>query len=377
MRFYSGLAVLLLALGGLVGCHGQKGAKLQTSVIPPDKTLFQNGSDLLEKSRFTEARLLFQTLVRTYPGSDLEAEAYLKWGDSYYNEGGTENMLMAEDQYKNFIIFFPTNPKAADAQMKIIAIRMREMNAPDRDQHNAQAAQVEINRFLQMFPQSDYVPVAKKYLDLVNESLAIHSMDIGDFYAGRGSFGGAITRYREVTEQFPHFSRLDEANFKLAQLLERVGNKEDAAKYLDAVAVGYPFSKYYADAKSELEKLGKTVPAVDDQLSAQHQALVKAPEGFSPLRPFIDFAEAIGFKGAPDRYDQAQKIVAANKAQAAAAAASAAGNKPGDVLINATIEKGPDGKAVVKPNAADKKDDKKQDVIKKDDQKQDDKPIKK
>jgi hypothetical protein len=198
-------------------------------------------------------------------------------------------------------------------------------------------------------------------------------MDIGDFYAGRGSFGGAIMRYREVTEQFPHFSKLDEADFKLAQLLEKVGDKEHAAKYLGAIAVGYPFSKYYADAKSELEKMGKTVPTVDDQLASQHQALVKAPEGFSPLRPFIDFAEALGFKGPPDRYDQAQKIVAASKAQAAAAAASAAGTKPGDVLINATIEKGPDGKAVVKPNAADKKDDKKQDVIKK----KDDQTIKK
>lgn len=364
MRFFSRLAVPLIILGALAGCHGQKGAKLQTSVIPPDKTLFQNGSDLLEKSRFTEARLMFQTLVRTYPGSDLEAEAYLKWGDSYYNEGGTENMLLAEDQYKNFIIFFPTSPKAADAQMKIIAIRMREMNAPDRDQHNAEAARAEITRFLQMFPQSDYAPVAKQYLDLVEESLAVHFMDIGDFNARIGAYGGAITRYREVTEQFPHFSKLDEANFKLAQLLEKVGNKEDAAKYLDAIAVGYPFSKYYVGAKSELEKMGKTVPSADDQLSAQHQALLKAPEGFSPLRPFIDFAEAIGFKGPPDRYDQAQKIVAANKAQAAAAAASAAGTKPGDVLINATIEKGPDGKAVVKPNAVDKT----QEVKKKDDQ---------
>ncbi len=377
MRFYSGLAVLLLALGGLVGCHGQKGAKLQTSVIPPDKTLFQNGSDLLEKSRFTEARLLFQTLVRTYPGSDLEADAYLKWGDSYYNEGGTENMLMAEDQYKNFIIFFPTNPKAADAQMKIIAIRMREMNAPDRDQHNAQAAQVEINRFLQMFPQSDYVPVAKQYLDLVNESLAVHSMDIGDFYAGRGSFGGAITRYREVTEQFPHFSRLDEANFKLAQLLERVGNKEDAAKYLDAVAVGYPFSKYYADAKSELENWGRRFPRSTINCLRSIRRWSRRRRGSLRCDPSSISRKRSDSREPPDRYDQAQKIVAANKAQAAAAAASAAGTKPGDVLINATIEKGPDGKAVVKPNAADKKDDKKQDVIKKDDQKQDDKPIKK
>lgn len=370
MRSCCRWAVLLLVLTSLSGCGGQKGAKLQMSVVPPDKTLFQNGSDLLEKSRFTEARLMFQTLIRTYPGSDLEAEAYLKTGDSYYQEGGTENLLYAEDQYKNFIIFFPTNPKAADAQMKIIAIRMREMNAPDRDVQNARAAQAEISRFMQMFPQSDYVPVAKQYLDLVQETLALHSMDIGDFYAKTGGYGGAITRYREVTEQFPHFSKMDEAEFKLAQILEKVGNKEEAAKHLNAIASGYPFSKHFADAKAQLEALGKPVPGVDDQLAAEHQGLVKPPEPFSPLKPLIDFAEAIGFKGQPDRYDQAQKIVAANKAQAAAAAAAA--NKPGDVLINATIEKGPDGKAVVKPNAPDKKDDKK-----KDDPKQDAKPVKK
>ncbi len=377
MRSHFRWALFFLVLAGLTGCGGQKGAKLQMSVIPPDKVLFQNGSDLLDKSRFTEARLMFQTLVRTYPGSELEADAYLKWGDSYYDEGGTENLLLAEDQYKNFIIFFPTNPKAADAQMKIIAIRMREMNAPDRDIQNARAAQVEINKFLQMFPQSDYVPVAKQYMDLVQENLALHSMLIGDFNVKIGALGGAITRYREITEQFPRFSKMDEAEYKLAEALEKVGNNDEAAKYLNAIAVGYPFSKHYEDAKAGLSKLGKAVPGVDAQLAAEHQSLLKAPEPFTPLKPLIDFAEAIGFKGQPDRYDQAQKIVAANKAQAAAAANAAAAGKPGDVLINATIEKSADGKPAAKSNEPPKKDDKKQDDKKKDEQKPGDNPVKK
>ena len=48
------------------------------------------------------------------------------------------------------------------------------------------------------------------------------------------------------------------------------------------------------------------------------KSLVKAPVPFSPLKPLIDFAAAIGFKGPPDRYEEARKIIAANKAEAAA-----------------------------------------------------------
>ena len=94
---------IVFLLAGMLACGGQKGAKLQNSVVPADKTLFQNGEEFLKKSQFINARLAFQTLIRTYPGSDYEAEAYLATGDSFYQEGGTENLLMAEDQYRNFI----------------------------------------------------------------------------------------------------------------------------------------------------------------------------------------------------------------------------------------------------------------------------------
>jgi outer membrane assembly lipoprotein YfiO len=381
MRPFFKRAVLLFVLLGLAACGGQKGAKLQQSVIPPDKTLFQNGSEFLRKSRYTEARLAFQTLIRTYPGSDLQADAYLATGDSYYQEGGTENLLLAEDQYKNFIIFFPTSPKAPDAQMKVIAILMREMNSPDRDSHYTREAEAEINKFLTLFPSNDFVPVAKQYLDVVQENLALGDMSVGDYYAHVRNYLGAESRYKEIADQYLHFSKLDEVDFKLAQIYQRMQKPDEAAKYLSLVVAGYPFSKYSDSAKEELQRMGKPTPTVNAELAAQNQSLVKPAVPFSPLRPFIDFAQAIGFKGPPDRYEEAKRIVEANKAQAAAAAASQEGAKPKDVLINATITKSPDDKAAVNPNGTqqktDKKDVKKQDVKKQDDKKQDDKTVKK
>lgn len=353
----------MLSLPILSGCGAQKGAKLQQSVIPADKILFQNGSELLEKSRFTEARLALQTLIRTYPDSDLQADAYLKMGDSYYQEGGTENLLLAEDQFKNFIIFFPTNPKTVDAQMKIININMREILAPDRDQHATVKAEAEINRFLMQYPNSDYVPIVKQWRDIVQENLALQNLDVGDQYAKGKNYWGAESRYKEIEEKSPRFSRMDEVDFKLAQSLLKTEQTDEAAAYLNRIVTGYPFSKYWEQAKAELQKMGKPVPAVDPELAQQNQSLLKAPVPFSPLRPLIDFAEALGFKGPPDRYKQAQEVVAANKARETAASQS--GGKPGDVMIDVTLKKGPDGKPIpdpnVKPAATDKKDDKKQD----------------
>ncbi len=355
-------AVFLCVLPILSGCGAQKGAKLQQSVIPPDKTLFQNGSELLEKSRYTEARLALQTLIRTYPDSDLQAEAYLKMGDSYYQEGGLENLLLAEDQFKNFIIFFPTNPRTVDAQMKIININMREILAPDRDQHSAIKAEAEINKFLTMFPTSDYVPIVRQWLDIVQENLALQNLDVGDQYLKGKNYWGAESRYQEIADKYPHFSRMDEVDFKLAQSMQKTEKTDLAAEYLGRIVAGYPFSKYSDLAKAELQKMGKPIPAVDTSLAQQNQSLLKAPVPFSPLRPLIDFAQALGFKGPPDRYKQAQEVVAANKAKEAAG--SQVGGKPGDVMIDVTLKKGPDGKPIdpnVKPGATDKKDDKKQD----------------
>jgi len=144
------------------GC-AQKSAKLQKSVAPPDKTLFETGSDYLKKGQYIKSRLAFQTLINTYPDSDMAAESYFSMADSFYEEGGTENLLQAEDQYKNFIVFFPTHPKAPDAQMKVIALNMKLMRSPDRDQQYSYKALQEIKRFLQQFPDSDYVPIAKQF----------------------------------------------------------------------------------------------------------------------------------------------------------------------------------------------------------------------
>jgi tetratricopeptide (TPR) repeat protein len=256
------------------------------------------------------------------------------------------------------------------------------MRAPDRDQKETERADAEITRFLTLYPDNELVPMVKQFQDEVRENLAQMNLWVGDYYAKLGNQNGASSRYKEIQDKYPHYSKGDEVDFKLAQaylqmaaVLKQLENTTEAASYekqaienLNKVAAGYPFSKFYDEAKAELVRLGKPVPAVDSELAARNQALLKQPPPFSPLRPFIDLANAMGFIPTPNRYDQAKKALEQSKAAAAAAAAAAGSTdtKPGDPKINlGTIEKGADGKpaanAKVTTANTDKKDDKKVD----------------
>jgi outer membrane protein assembly factor BamD len=328
------------------GC-AQKSAKLQKSVAPPDRTLFETGSEYLKKGAYIKSRLAFQTLINTYPDSDMAAESYFAIADSFYEEGGTENLLQAEDQYENFIVFFPTHPKAADAQMKKISANMKLMHSPDRDQQYSYKALQEIKRFLQKFPDSDYVPIARQFQAEVEENLARSSLGIGQFYAERGNNAGARGRYQEIVDQYKSFSGLDDVYFRLANIWEKSNNPEEAAIYYGKIVSGYPFSRLSEEAKARLNALGKPVPPVDAEQAALNQSRIKPVEGFSPLKPLIDFGKAIGFMGPPDRYELAKKAVEAEKGKSADALA-AKSEKTGettddDIQITTTIYKSASG----------------------------------
>jgi outer membrane assembly lipoprotein YfiO len=358
------VGAILIFLNGCV----QKSAKLQRSVVPPDKTLYETGSEYLKKSQYIKARLAFQTLISTYPDSDMAPLSYFSMADSFYEEGGTENLLQAEDQYKNFIVFYPNHPLAADAQMKIISANMKNMRSPDRDPQFSYKALREIKNFEQRFPDSDYLPIVKQFQIEVEENLARGDLGVGQFYADKGNYSGAVGRYKEILEQYKDFSGLDDVYFRLGNIWEKAKGNDQAAQYYEKIVVGYPFSKFFEEAKARLNSLGKPIPEVDTKLAASNQSRIKPDEGFSPLNPFIDFAKALGIVPPPDRYAEAKKALEEEKTKSAEALKSS-GQTSDDIQIETVIRKSASGETreattlggnseTVPPNSADKDKDK-------------------
>ncbi len=263
------LPLALLAAGvvltGMPGCllHRHRHSDLATPVNPgdqPDKILYEKATHEIEHGRYDVGRLTLQTLINTYPDSEYLAKAKLAIADSYYDEGGASGLTQAEAEYKDFITFFPTAPEAPEAQLRVGMAHFRLMAKADRDRTEAKLAEAEFKEFLLKYPDSPVMPRAKARLREVQEVLAGGDSQIAAFYFAKGAWPAARSRFQEIVEQYPNYSRADSALWYVGQSLERLKKPREAVPYYDRILAEHPLSPLVRDAKARLIAMHEPIP---------------------------------------------------------------------------------------------------------------------
>ena len=258
----------------------------------PDKALYDKAEDAIKHGRFDVGRLDLQTLLNTYPDSQYQMRAKLAIADSWYKEGGTAALTQAEQEYKDFITFFPNAPEAAEAQMRVGDIYFREMDKPDRDYSKTVHAEEEYRLMLQQFPDSPLVPQASQRLREVQEALAFREADIASFYATHSNWPATIARYQTVVDTYPLYSHMDDVLVGLGDAYAaearfyRTLNLPESAKvqlikiYDDQAANAYrkvvlehSASAHVEDARDRLVGMGVAVPTPTPEQVAASAAL--------------------------------------------------------------------------------------------------------
>lgn len=269
--FYINIALLAILAVVQWGCRDGKRASLQDSAALPDKTLFENGVDYLDRNQFIKARLSFQTLINAYDESPFLERSKYYIAYSFMREGGVDNLLQAEQAFRDFRLFFPTSDLADDAQAYIVEINMKMMHAPNRDLKYTQRAEGEINRFLVDFPNSSLREEIELRRLFVQDVLATSLLMKGQFYHKRKQYKAAVARLRDSVSKYRNFGRRDHALFLLADALDHVKNFDESATYYAQVAQGYPFSEYFSKSKDRLKSLEKPIPDVDARLAEENR----------------------------------------------------------------------------------------------------------
>lgn len=231
----------------------------------PDKVLFDTAVDDIEHGRYERARLTLQTLMNTYDTSEYLAKAKLAVADSWYREGGAHGFAQAEAEYKDFILFYPQMEEAAEAQDKICRMQYQQMDKADRDPTHTVRAQDECRQLVTQFPNSKYVPEAQQLLRNVQEQLAEAEFKVGDFYHNKGSYPASANRLQALSNQFPLYSRADEALWEQADAYQKMGDNfenQEVASYSKLVQE-YPLSSHVDDAKARLKAMNRPIPETD------------------------------------------------------------------------------------------------------------------
>jgi outer membrane protein assembly factor BamD len=241
--------------------------ELLGNVVPGrDRELFVVATREVRKNNYDVGRLLFQTIITTYPDSPYLPMAKLAVADSFFLEGSTAALIQAAAAYQDWLTFFPTHPLADRVLLKIGESEMRQIGLPDRDATRAKRAEQRLKALLQQYPNSILRKDVEDRLKQVQDNLGLHNLYIANFYYKqsvdykKGGLKGAQSRYREIIDKYPDFNFMDEALFKLAVTYQIEEETDQAARYFQQLVRDYPNSEYVEKAKEQLQLMGATIP---------------------------------------------------------------------------------------------------------------------
>jgi outer membrane protein assembly factor BamD len=256
--------------GILPGKKDDKYTELTGTVAPGrDRVLFLEATKEVRRGNHETGRLLFTTIITTYPDSIYLPLSKLAIADSFYLEGTTSALIQAGQAYQDWLTFFPTDQLADAAMLKVAEAEMRQMGLSDRDITHARKAEQRLKALIQQYPQTKLRPEVELRLREVQDNLAMHNLQIARFYydarykGKKGGLKGSQDRLKEIIEKYPNFCLMDEVLFRYGTTFQEEEEPDEAAKYYQQLVRDYPNSEFLDKAKEQLNVIGAAIPDAD------------------------------------------------------------------------------------------------------------------
>jgi outer membrane protein assembly factor BamD len=241
----------LLACALVVSACGGTRPDIATLASNSDQVIWEAGQKAAEKKQWESARQHFKRIIEGFPQSQVGPQARLALADSYFQEGGTGNYILAVSAYREFLTFFPTHPRSDYAQFLVGESFGRQNNGPDRDQTATAEALAEFQKVLELYPESAKAEETRARIRECRQSLAHAEFLAGVFYQRtRQACRASIARYEGILNEYPDYKGLDEVLFRLSQCLCQAGRGVEAQPHLAKLQEEYPNSPLTADAKA-------------------------------------------------------------------------------------------------------------------------------
>jgi outer membrane protein assembly factor BamD len=251
--------VLLAALAGACATGGPK--KPPTGSLEPDKFLFERGTENLNRKRWIVAREYFRQLIDSYPQSPFRADAKLGTGDAYLGERSAESFVLAINEYREFLSFYPTHPRADYAQYKLAMSHFYQMRAPMRDQTETRDAIKELQAFLTRFPNSTLAGEVRQRLRDAKDRVDDWDYGVAEHYFRIKWYPGVVGRLVPLLAADPEYTRRDAVYFILGESLVKVKRPAEALPYYERLVKEFEESEYLENAKKRIAELKAAVPA--------------------------------------------------------------------------------------------------------------------
>ena len=248
--------LVLAATLGVVGC-AKNNDKVDLSsyvdTIEPADALYNQGLANLNAGKLKEAAKKFDAVDRQHPYSEFARKANVMAAFTSYKMGQFDDAIQAS---RRFVQLYPTHEDAAYAQYIIGLSYFNQIPEVTRDQRDTKLAIQNFNELMERYPGSIYEDDAKAKVRAARDQLAGKEMQVGRYYLERREYSGAITRFRNVVEEYSNTRHIEEALARLTETYFAMGLVNEAQTAAAILGNNFPDSEWYKSSYKLLQSGG-------------------------------------------------------------------------------------------------------------------------
>ena len=223
----------------------EKNLELQVQEAYKEGMEALDGGDVLYAAKkFNEAEILFPQ-ANSAPQSALMA-AYSYYTQDYYGDAIAE--------LKRFLKVYPAHKDLGYAYYLLAICHYEQIVDEKKDLQAIINAKENFNIILKNYPNTEYAIDAEFKIDLINDILAAKEMYLGRYYFERKKWIPAISRFREIIDEYDTTIYTEEALHRLVEVHYTIGLIDEAQKYAQLLGYNYQSSKWYENTYSLFDK---------------------------------------------------------------------------------------------------------------------------
>lgn len=265
-------AFLILMLASLTACSTMD---LVTPIDTPDKTANWSAADFYDEAKkslddenYINAIELYEGLESRYPFGQYAQQAQIDLAFAYYKNDEPESAIATANR---FIRIHPRH-KNVDYLYYLKGlinfnrgIGFLERYLPtDKSQRDPGAAIESLDDFatlIRRFPNSQYVADSKQRIIALKSNLALHELNVANYYMKRKAYVAAINRAKNIIEQYQNTTAVPRALLLMVDAYQHINMNDLAADAQRVYDLNYPNgtppleNPKYAHEKTTSEKI--------------------------------------------------------------------------------------------------------------------------
>ena len=228
--------------------------------VPPADELYASGLEILEGRRilglftwvdYDQAIQKFQAIIDNYPYSEFETKAQLKIADAYFRDGRYDEALA---YYRDFADLHPQHPRVPYTLLQAARCHYAQIESIDRDQSATRRATETLDVLLREHPYAEETREGEEMMVELRGRLALHMLQIGDFYRERTHWQSAAARYRRVLDEYPGLGLDARALYRLGLCLEKMQREDEALRLFHVVTENYAGTPSARSARARIAR---------------------------------------------------------------------------------------------------------------------------